>query len=236
VIVAGNLCSCVQVVGTPDDGSELSSAFNVHPTSGAITLTKPILDFEYQRMYSLTIVVLDHVRVACYACSRECCALTISAPLGLIWSCFSVVRVQHLPQLSVTIVAIVNVVDVNERPVLTPSRVLLSENSPVGTLVGYPILVRDQDVDRAGSTQTIEFSIGLLADGSTPPFTIDAASGQISVSASVLNFEVTPLYNLTVIATDNGSPVLAANTTVVVLLRYVCRFVMLSVFLLLVQE
>ena len=66
-----------QVVGTPDDGSELSTAFNVHPTSGAITLIKPILDFEYQRMYSLTIVAVDHVSfchiVALVAiCSHSC--------------------------------------------------------------------------------------------------------------------------------------------------------------------
>ncbi len=52
------------MVATPDDGSELSTAFLVHPTTGAITLIKPIMDFEYQRMYSLTIVAVDNVRSA----------------------------------------------------------------------------------------------------------------------------------------------------------------------------
>ena len=60
------LCACwSQVVATPDDGSELSTAFNVHPSTGAITLIKPVMDFEYQRMYSLTIVAIDHVSVSC---------------------------------------------------------------------------------------------------------------------------------------------------------------------------
>jgi hypothetical protein len=58
-------------------------------------------------------------------------------------------------------------------------------------------------------------------DGSTPPFTIDAASGQISVSANKLDFETGPVYNLTIFATDNGVPALSANTSVVVVLRCV---------------
>ncbi len=113
----------------------------------------------------------------------------------------------------------VNVLDVNERPILSPNRIIVDENSPVGTLVGYPILVRDQDVDRPGSVQTVRFSMGLLADGSTPPFDIEPVTGQITVTSAVLNFEETPVYNLTVIATDDGVPVLAANTTVTVALR-----------------
>ena len=136
---------------------------------------------------------------------------------------------QHLPQLSVTTVALINVLDINERPVLTPSRVLLDENSPVGTLVGYPIIVRDQDVDRPGSTQLISLSLGLLANGSVPPFMIDSVTGQIQVSANVLNFEAVPLYNLTVIATDDGTPSLSANTTVTVALRYVPLIIVMPV-------
>jgi hypothetical protein len=128
---------------------------------------------------------------------------------------------QYLPPISVTTVAIINVLDVNERPVLSPSRVLLDENSPVGTLVGFPIIVRDQDVDRPGSAQLIGFSLGPLSNGSSPPFAIDPSSGQIQVSANVLNFEAVPLYNLTVIATDDGVPSLSATTTVTVVLRCV---------------
>ena len=134
--------------------------------------------------------------------------------------CLSCCPLQHVPPISVTFVALINVLDINERPVLTPSRVLLDENSPVGFLVGYPIIVRDQDVDRPGSTQLIKFSLGPLPNGSTPPFVIDQSSGQIQVSANVLDYETLSSYSLTVIATDDGVPSLAASTIVTVTLRY----------------
>ena len=58
---------------------------------------------------------------------------------------------------------------------------------------------------------------------------IDSVTGQIQVSANVLNFEAVPLYNLTVIATDDGTPSLSANTTVTVALRYVPLIIVMPV-------
>ena len=52
-----------------------------------------------------------------------------------------------------------------------------------------------------------------------PPFDIDAVTGQLTVSAAVLNFETTPVYNITVVAPDNGTPALAANATITIPLR-----------------
>ena len=128
--------------------------------------------------------------------------------------------VQKTPAIDVTLTANVVVMDVNERPIPASSRILLDENSAVGTLVGYPVVVRDQDVDKPGSVQSIAFSIAPGAGGVLPPFVIDPVSGQISVRLNVLNFEAVSVYNLTVTATDNGVPALAANATVTVVLRY----------------
>ena len=146
-----------------------------------------------------------------------------SIPASLAWvrACVCVLGLQRIPPLSTSTTAVINVLDVNEYPVLSYTRIILDENSPVDTLVGYPILVRDQDVDKPGSTQIVRFSMGLLANGSVPPFLIDSVTGQIQVSDNVLNFEVVPLYNLTVIATDDGTPPLSSNVTVTVALRYV---------------
>jgi hypothetical protein len=168
------------VVGTPDDGSDLSAAFSLSNTTGSIRLVQPRFDFEYQREYALTIVVTD----------------------------------RNTPPISVTMVARVRVVDVNERPVVSASRVQLDENSPVGTRVGYPIVARDQDVDRPGSTQSLVFGIAAGPGGVMPPFEISPQGGQISVAADVLNFEATSVYNVTVTVTDDGTPSLSASAVV----------------------
>ncbi len=53
------------------------------------------------------------------------------------------------------------------------------------------------------------------------PFAIDAVTGQVYVMTATLDFEKTAVYVLTVTATDDGSPMLAAKNTVVVKLRCV---------------
>ncbi len=229
-----------KVVATPDDGSDVTTIFSVAPSNGAIRLMRPALDFEYQRHYVLTIVAQDKACV-CRGnpkrvvspphlfplCPTRCRSQFTLHPIIVcrLAPCVHGANAacpQKEPPISVTTTATIRVLDVNERPVVSPVLILLDENSPAGTLVGFPILARDQDVERAGSSQTIAYSIEVAQGGaSSLPFAIDSVTGQIVVSDSVLNFEAVPAYNLSVVATDNGVPVLAATAIVTVQLRCV---------------
>jgi autotransporter-associated beta strand protein len=81
----------------------------------------------------------------------------------------------------------------------------VSESAAVGSAVGT--------VSAADPGQTLTYA---LASGNVGNrFAINSATGQISVAAS-LDYETTPIYTLTVTATDNGSPVQTATTSVLV--------------------
>jgi hypothetical protein len=74
----------VKVTATPDDGSDVTSLFSVNEANGAVSLTRPGLDFEYQRVYTLVISAQDHVRSLCVPsqCRRvyqRTCQLAVSA-------------------------------------------------------------------------------------------------------------------------------------------------------------
>ncbi len=63
----------IRAVGVPDDGSEVSAAFSVHPRTGAVTLQRALLDFEYQKQYLLSLTVTDQgvVRTCVNMCECE---------------------------------------------------------------------------------------------------------------------------------------------------------------------
>ena len=97
----------------------------------------------------------------------------------------------------------------NVTPVVDPATFSLPENSPNGTSVGT-VTFTDPD---AGQTHTFAITAG-NAGGA---FAIDPTTGQITVANSAaLDFEVTPVFNLTVQVTDNGSPVASGSATVTV--------------------
>ncbi len=107
--------------------------------------------------------------------------------------------------LSATVPVTVNVTNVNEAPTFGAASYAfsLAENSAAGSSVGS-VSATDPD---AGSNLTYSLS----GTGSSN-FAI-SSTGVITVAAGAsLNFESTPVYSLTVTATDNGSPV--ANSTV----------------------
>ena len=95
---------------------------------------------------------------------------------------------------------IVNVTDVNEAPVITPSQSFnLPENSSVGTIVGT---VATTDVDAADSGNLM-FAI---TDGNTNnTFTISNSGGLTVNNNSLLNFEGSPnSFTLEITVTDSG--------------------------------
>ena len=113
------------------------------------------------------------------------------------------------PNLSGSTTVVVNVTDANDPPAPTGGPFSIAENSANGTDVGTPIAANDQDT---GQTHTWSITAGNTGGA----FAIDGA-GQITVANSAaLNFETNPTFNLTVQATDNGTPNLAGSATVVV--------------------
>ena len=77
------------------------------------------------------------------------------------------------------------------------SSINVEENVQPGTMVDDPITATDQD---AGD------SIAYSIKESGSPFSVDSASGQISVSGALV-LDDSP-YSVTLVATDNGSPVM----------------------------
>ena len=104
--------------------------------------------------------------------------------------------------LGVVFVAI-TINDVNEAPEFmagAPSSLNVEENAQPGTMVGDPITATDQD-----EGDSIAYSI--MESGT--PFSVNSASGQISVS-SALDLDASP-YSVTLVATDNGYPMMTAE-------------------------
>ncbi|XP_029027227.1 protocadherin Fat 4 [Betta splendens] len=106
----------------------------------------------------------------------------------------------------------ISVIDTNDAPVFTSAlyEVNVTEDSPAGTSV---LTVSALDQDSILDWNRFFFSI---EDGnSNYSFAIDASSGVISVN-SPLDRELYPVFNLTVTATDNGSPPATGTSAVIV--------------------
>lgn len=99
----------------------------------------------------------------------------------------------------------------NQPPAIGQNEFELAENSAAGTLVGVAM-----GVDPDGG-QTLSYAIvGGNAGGA---FAIDPASGQIRVANSAaIDFETTPVFELIVEVTDDGTPALSASAAITVAL------------------
>ncbi|KAF0202001.1 MAG: outer membrane adhesin-like [Bacteroidetes bacterium] len=103
----------------------------------------------------------------------------------------------------------INLVDVNESPVMSNKSFQLNENSPAGAIVGT---MTATDPDQG---QTISFSI--TSGNQSGAFSINPTSGLIQVSnSSVIDFELYQSFTLTIVATDNGTPSLSATASVII--------------------
>ena len=85
----------------------------------------------------------------------------------------------------------IEIIDVNEAPLLAARTIVVGERSDVGTQVGSPIQGTDVDIGAPGGTDGLTYSITAgnthNTDGtSTAAFAIDAASGQLTVHAKTV--------------------------------------------------
>lgn len=99
----------------------------------------------------------------------------------------------------------------NSAPVISNQTFPVAENKANGSVVGS---VTATDLDGHS------LSYAITAGNTNGAFAINAANGQITVSnSSALVLATTPIFTLTVQATDNGSPNLSASATVTVNLQ-----------------
>ncbi|MCQ2124231.1 MAG: cadherin repeat domain-containing protein [Fibrobacter sp.] len=103
----------------------------------------------------------------------------------------------------------INVLDVNEKPVLRDTTIYVHENTPTKTPV-YTVVANDPE------NQTIRYTI-LTGDPNKSDFSLGATSGKLSV-AKELSYNEKPKYVFTVRAYDNGSPVMSDTATVTVII------------------
>ncbi len=103
----------------------------------------------------------------------------------------------------------INLVDLNEPPVINDQFFSLNENSPNGSLVGT-VLATDPD-----QGQNLTFSI--LSVNTGEAFNIDTYTGNISVqNSSMLDFETSPTFTLVVNVKDNGTGNLSSQAMVTI--------------------
>ena len=120
------------------------------------------------------------------------------------------IRVTDNDGLTDTSTVTVNVLDVNESPVVVVGDLSIKENSPSGTALGSsPVTFTDVD----GNSVTYSLTGGTAQS----LFAIDTVSGHITLESGVsLDHETTDSYTLEITATDDGSPQEAGTKTITV--------------------
>ena len=105
----------------------------------------------------------------------------------------------------------ISISDVNEEPVIATQSFSVAENSANGTNVGT-LIASDPD-----SGQTKIFSI--ISGNTNGAFRINASSGIITVAnTEVLNYQVSPSFELVVKVQDNGTGNLSSQATITIVL------------------
>lgn len=101
---------------------------------------------------------------------------------------------------------IINILDVDENPVITTKKLQIDENSAIGSEVGKVMA-------NSYSGAPIEYSI--LAGDGMGKFLIEKNTGKISVAQSgVLNYEVKNNYSLTIKVNEIANPQLTTNAII----------------------
>ncbi|XP_046896500.1 protocadherin Fat 4 [Hypomesus transpacificus] len=109
----------------------------------------------------------------------------------------------------------ITILDANDPPVFTQELydVQVSEGLSAGGLVTF---VSAEDSDSVPSWS--RFSYSIASDSAKKIFTINPQTGQVSI-ATELDRETTPVYNLTLLAVDTGSPAATGSATLIVSLE-----------------
>lgn len=111
--------------------------------------------------------------------------------------------------LSSTANVTINLVNVNEAPVVTPATLFIGENPALNAPVGT-VLASDPDV---GQPKTFT-----ITNGNTGGvFAINPTTGAIAIATpSAINFELNAMFLLTVQVTDNGNPALSSSADITI--------------------
>ncbi|MDY0103306.1 MAG: cadherin domain-containing protein [Lentimicrobium sp.] len=115
------------------------------------------------------------------------------------------------PSTFTTAIAVINILNVNESPVMSDQDFESENNPETGAIIGT-LYASDPD-----NGQTLSYSI--VSGNTSSAFNLNSSSGLLSVAnASAVNYQINPVFNLIVRATDNGNPSLncTANVTVTV--------------------
>lgn len=105
----------------------------------------------------------------------------------------------------------VGLIDVNEAPIVKDQSIGIEENSPNNQEVGYVYAV---DPDNG---QELTFSI--LTGNTNDAFAIDELSGMLIINnSSIINYESTPEFGLTVQIQDNGPGQLTSEAIITIIL------------------
>ena len=108
-----------------------------------------------------------------------------------------------------TITITVTAAPTNQSPTISDQSFNLTENTGTGSVVGT-VVASDPD-----SGQSLTYAI--TGGNTSGAFSINSSNGQITIANStLLNFETTPSFSLTVQVTDNGSPVASKSATVTI--------------------
>ncbi len=114
-----------------------------------------------------------------------------------------------LPPLSGSGTITINLSNVNDPPKVPPQTFSVIENAAVNTVVGT-VTSTDED---SGQTRTYAITNGNIGNA----FQINSTTGAITVKTmAAIDFETTPVFSLTVTATDNGNPVAVGSGTITV--------------------
>ncbi|KAK2912890.1 hypothetical protein Q8A73_007003 [Channa argus] len=203
--------------------------FSVGESSGLLTLIIE-LDFEKEGVYHLQIKAVDGgwvSKTGMLNVTNEYMGFDVETDSGEIYTTSSL-RKQGNNNIDLKVLAKnsgvitgrdvdealvrISVIDTNDAPMFTSALYManVTEDSPVGTSV---ITVSALDEDAIFEWNRFFFSI---ESGNTNfSFTVDSPTGVISVNSS-LDRELWPVYNLTVTATDNGSPPSTGTANVIV--------------------
>ncbi|MBK7172697.1 MAG: cadherin domain-containing protein [Bacteroidales bacterium] len=192
-----------------------NQTFSINENSANGTSVGTVVATDPDAGQTLTYSILSGNTSGAFAINTSTGALTVASSVALnfesIPSFSLVIKVQDngTGSLSSQATITVNLLNVNEAPVIANQAFSVAENSANGTGVGT-VVASDPD---AG--QTLTFSI--LSGNTSGAFAINASTAAITVANSaVLNFESTPAFILVVKAQDNGTGTLSnqANITI----------------------
>ena len=114
--------------------------------------------------------------------------------------------------LSSQAVVTINLIDVNEAPIVQNQVFSIDENSGSGIEIGT-VVAADPDLGQSLFYSIVSGNIDLA-------FSIDNMSGMISINnVSAIDFELNPSFNLVVQVNDNGTPVLSSQSDITVYLN-----------------